>query len=335
MSMRVVLVRLSALGDIVHTWPLAEALKRHGIANHLAWLVESPLLALVDGHPAVDLAIPVRTRAWRRHPFVEQTRSEVRSTLRALRQETPEVCLDPQGVAKSALLTRLTGATRRIGFARPYRREFFAGLAYTECVSVPDRARHVVDWNLAFAAALGAPSPGSVSFPDGRWLLGGSPPERRSETAILLPGAGHPAKILAVDELVGIANGLRGQGLEVVVAWGPGERERAQSIARQGRASLSPPTSIPQLARLLAEATVVIGADTGPVHLAASLGTPTVGVHLVTDPVRNGPCGRFVAVVNGAAPGDGHRAAARTAMRRRPSAEEIVARAISLLDTGV
>lgn len=333
--MRVVLVRLSALGDIVHTWPLAEALKRHGLAQRLAWLVEAPLLPLVDGHPAVDLAIPVRTRAWRRHPFTGATLSEVRHALRTLRSQEPEVCLDPQGVAKSALLTRLTGATRRIGLARPYRRELLAGIAYTERVRVPERARHVVDWNLAFASALGAPAPDSPVCPDGRWLLGDSPPERQRDMAVLLPGAGHPAKVLALDELAEVASRLTGRGMEVVVAWGPGERERAETIARLGGGHPAPPTSIPQLARLLAEAAIVIGADTGPVHLAASLGTPTVGVHLVTDPVRNAPYGPAVAVVDGAVPGDGRRAAARTAMRHRPPPEEIVARAIALWEAGV
>ncbi len=335
MGMRVVLVRLSALGDIVHTWPLAESLKHHGIAHHLTWLVEAPLIPLVEGHPAVDAAIPVHTRSWRRRPFAEATRSELRNVLRALGPEKPEVCLDPQGVAKSALLTRLTGATRRIGLARPYRRELLAGLAYTECVPVPDHARHVVDWNLAFAAALGASSPDSPARPDGRWLLGENPPQRRPETAVLLPGAGHPAKILSIEELTDVARRLGERGLEVVVAWGPGERERAETIARLSGGRPAPPTSIPELARLLAKAAIVIGADTGPVHLAASLGTPTVGVHLVTDPVRNAPCGPAVAVVNGAVPGDGRRAAARTAMRRRPPPEEIVDRAIALLEAGV
>ena len=97
--------------------------------------------------------------------------------------------LDPQGVAKSALITRLSRAPRRLGVARPHRRELPAGLAYTGTISIPEHARHVVAWNLAFARALGGTVPEAPAAPDGRWLLGPEPAPRDARLAVLLPGA--------------------------------------------------------------------------------------------------------------------------------------------------
>ncbi len=76
--MRIVLVRLSALGDIVHTWPLAQALRDADSTHHVTWVVEEPFLPLIDGHPAVDATIAVATRRWRRHPFDARTRAQIR-----------------------------------------------------------------------------------------------------------------------------------------------------------------------------------------------------------------------------------------------------------------
>ena len=327
----VALVRLSALGDVVHTWPLAVALKEQEPRRRLLWVVEEPLLPLVASHPAVDRALAVRTRRWRRKPFSPRTLAALRAVARALREEGVETCIDPQGVAKSALVTRLSGAPRRLGIARPHRRELLAGMAYTGTVAIPEGARHVVAWNLAFAAALGAAVPDPPPAPDGRWLLGPDPPPRDDRLAVLLPGAGHPAKVLDEETLAEVARTLAGHGLRVLVAWGPGERERAEGVARGGHAELAPPTSLPELARLLGRAALVVGGDTGPVHLAASLGTPTVGVHLVTDPVRNRPLGPSVAVISAAAPGRGRRASARTRPLRRPGPVEIAEAALGLL----
>jgi len=332
MSARIVLVRLSALGDIVHTWPLAAALKAHGIAGHLTWVVEASLASLVEGHPAVDATVTVTTRAWRRRPLSRTTLGDLRAVRRALEATRPDLVLDPQGVAKSALVTRLAPAPRRIGIARPYRREWLAGAAYTETIPVPPEAAHVVGWNLAFVTALGGPRFPEPVAPDGRWLLEPDPPARDGTLAVLLPGAGQPGKILPEKTLAEVGRRLMSRGLRPVVAWGPGERERAARIAASCGGEVAPPTTISELARLLARAAVAIGADTGPVHLAASLGTPTVGVHLTTDAVRNAPLGPRVRIVSGARPGTGRRASAKTGAWRLPGAAEIAGAAIALFE---
>jgi len=334
---RVMLVRLSALGDIVHTWPLVVAIKQARPDVHLTWVVEEPLRWLVDEHPAVDTVIPVSTRRWRHTPLSAVTRAETSAFKARCLELEPELCLDPQGVVKSALVTWLSSAERRIGLARPWRREWLPGLAYTATLRRDDS--HVVLTNLEMVRALGATPPSACPHPDGSWLLGGCreiPIDQtwRAAFGVLLPGTGRAFKTLAVDELAEVGRLLESHGLDVVVAWGPGEEQRAREVvqALDGSAHLAPPTDLRQLARLLGEASVVIGGDTGPVHLAASFGTPTVAVFITTSPERNGPLGRRAAVVPEPSQAPLQpTGSARTGRRWRVSVGEIAAAVRSVL----
>lgn len=144
--------------------------------------------------------------------------------------------------------------------------------------------------------------------------------------AVLLPGAGHPSKVLPVEVLADVGRSLGDRGLDVVAAWGPGERERADAIASAGgeAVAIAPPTDLTQLAGLLGRATVVIGGDTGPTHLAASLHVPTLGVFLATDWRRNGPLGVRTDVVSTASlPGTVRPDRASTALGRPPTASDV------------
>lgn len=336
--MRCVIVRLSALGDIIHTWPLAELLRAGCRDLHLTWVVEAGFRPVVEGHPAVDAVLEVRTRSWRRRPWRSRVRQEVSAFRAALRELSPDIALDPQGLVKSALVTRWSRAPRRIGFAGPWRRELLAGLAYTETVTGAARSLHVVATNLELARRVGITPPESVPAPSGRWLLDGvsaSPLTgwQLSGYAVILPGAGEPSKILPVRTLAELAAGIVAHGLAVVVAWGPGEESRAREVAAAaGRGvEVAPPTDLRQLAWLLARSSLVIGADTGPVHLAASLGVPTVGCYLATDWRRNGPLGDRVAVVSGAATSADPTRRARARGVRELSVDEVLGAALRLL----
>jgi len=338
--MRVILVRLSALGDVIHTWPLATALAAGLPDLHLTWVVEEPLLPLVEGHPAVDAVIPVGTRRWRRGPFSARTRAEVAVVRSRLRELSADVCVDAQGLLKSALVTRWTAAPDRVGFARPWRREVLAGWAYTRTVAGSRDDPHVVASNLALLRAFGLEPPRPAPDPDGRWLLGGASPAAPDATSpygVLLPGAGRADKVLPVSVLARAASHLAARGIVPVVGWGPGERERADEVVRVAAqpTRLAPPTDIRQLAGLLAAAAVVVGADTGPVHLAASLGAPTVAVHLATSPERNGPRGARVAVVSAVAPRrDGPSGAARARSAGPVELQRVLEAIDALLDPG-
>lgn len=324
--MRIVLTRLSSLGDIVHTWPLADALRLLPERLELAWVVEEPFRPLVERHPAVGRTVPVATQRWRRHPLARETWRQIREARRALVEFSADVALDPQGLYKSAGWARIAGAPLRIGLGRSLRREPLAGLLYSRTVTPPPAVRHVVDFNLALLESLGA-SPPWGALPDGRFLLVGAapPPEVERGTVALLPATGGRGKAWSPGCFAGLARELAKGGVPVVVVWGPGEAELARAIAQEagGGVRLAPRTGIVELAALLAACRAVVGGDTGPIHLAASLGVPTVAIFLASDAERNGPRGRAVTVVQGAETG-GPRSHARRRQRRAVSVSEVL-----------
>ena len=337
--MRVVLVRLSALGDIVHTWPLATALRDADPKLHLTWVVEKAFLPLVEGNPAVDAVVTVNTKSWRRNPLSARVRAEIKVLKGRFLELGPDLALDPQGVLKSALITRWSKARRRVGLARRWRRELLAGLAYTEVIpGAPGRA-HVRDTNVEFVRAVGS-TPPAPAPPDGSWLLQrvrGRVPrgEWSSPFAVILPGAGGAHKVIAAETLAQLSRGLVQSGLDVVVAWGPGEEARARQVVSGAGTGvwLAPPTDLEELAALLGEAALVVGGDTGPVHLAASFSVPTLGLFIASDWRRNGPLGRRTAVISGAEDlPPGPSGTARTRPCRELSADEILESARRLLE---
>jgi lipopolysaccharide heptosyltransferase I len=335
--MRIVLVRLSALGDIVHTWPLAEAIRAARPDAHLTWVVEAPFAPLVDGHPAVDAVLTTATRRWRKRPFAASTGAEIGSLKSRFHELAPDLAIDAQGTFKSAAVTHWTGAPRRVGLARPWRRELIAGIVLNETIDGSSASPHVVATNLELVRAVGGSPPGGSVAPDGRWLLERVPAAHvlpwAFPFAVLLPGAGQADKILSPVVLAETADHLVRRGLTAVVAWGPGERKRAEEVLSHAGDGvvLAPETDLLELAGLLAAANMVVGGDTGPVHLAAALGVPTLAVFLTTDPDRNGLLGPRVGVVSGAAAGRGPGGSATTGHARDVPAVEIRAAVDDLL----
>jgi heptosyltransferase-1 len=328
---RVLLTRLSALGDIVHTWPLAEALTRGEHPVELAWAVEEPFLPLVARHPCVALAIPVATRRWRRRPLSAETRRAFEEARRSARSFSPDLALDPQGLLKSAAWGVLSGARDRIGLARAFRRETLAGVCYTRTVTPPPETRHVIDINLSLAGALGLASTAGAT-PDGRFLLRAQDRAPGPQAVVLLPATGGRGKAWPVGSYAALARELATRGSHVCVAWGPGERPLAEAVVggAGGGASLTPPTTLLELASLLAGSAAVVGGDTGPVHLAAALGVATTAVFVATDPERNGPRGRRVRIVSSARSGEHARRARSGALREIP-VDEVLDAVMELL----
>ena len=277
---RLLVVRLSAMGDVVHTIPAAVALREGLPGVAVRWVVESPYRELVEVVAGVE-AIPVRVRAWSRSPLI--SRSAIREAIRSIRGAA--VSVDFQGLIKSALLARLSGAPVRYGFDKAAIREAPALLFSNRRVAV-DGSAHVVDQNLQLARAAG----GSSAAISPRWDAFPADPGGKLEgfrgRVILLPGAGRSEKLWPVERFRELARRL---GRPVAVAWGPGERELADATG----APVAPETNLRELAFLLANASLVIGGDTGPLHLAAALGTPLIGLYGPTDPRRNGPYGQL------------------------------------------
>lgn len=269
---RLLVLRLSALGDVIHTIPAVTGLRD----AHVQWVVEAPYAELVELVTGVE-TIPVRMKPWGRSPI--RSRGAMRDALRKMRGA--DVSIDFQGLMKSAALGWMAGAKTRIGFDRNAIREKPALLFTNRKVQV-DTTKHVIEQNLQLAGvAAGTP----------RWDTFPEPMDVRPGRVVLLPGAGKPNKVWAVERFRELARQL---GDDALVLWGPGEAERAQAIG----ARLAPPTNLRQLAWLLQKAELVIGGDTGPLHLAAALGTKVIGLYGPTDPRRNGPYGQLHRVVN-------------------------------------
>jgi lipopolysaccharide heptosyltransferase I len=311
----VALVKLSSLGDVVHTLPLAHAIKCRFPGADVTWIVERREEAILRGNPDIDHVVPVDTRLWRRDfrrpGGARAVFLKVRGLTRRLAAGRFDVALDVQGNLKSGVITALTRAALRVGFALRNCREPGNALFTNRRVALPPGPIHVVEENLAVLAALGIDrtEAGPPTFP-----LAADPTAEaviarvlekegvKPETRLLAlnPGAGGPAKRWAVPayQKLGEALGAR-LGARPVLCWGPGEDGLVRSIAAGMReVPLIPPaTSIPEMVALLRRATLVVGGDTGPIHLAAALGVPTVGLYGPTDARRNGPYGPQVATV--------------------------------------
>lgn len=301
--MKILLVRLSSFGDVVFTLPLAKALR--GAGDRLAWAVEGPLAELVAGAPYVDEVLVATTRAWRRRPFARGTRAELRSFLSDLRAFGPDVAVDAQGLLKSAWVTLASRAARRVGFGPRSVTERVNLLATRERVE-PLAGTHVVDRGLALAAHILGPS-GFPRTPDVGHLVARPAPavdewlsaRHARPFAILQPFSSRPTKEWDAGAAAAFCRALADRGIDPVLRWGPGERERAEGIASRSRgaAALAPPSPPAASARLASRAALFVGADTGPTHLAAAAGTPTVALFGPTDPARFGPVGPRVRIL--------------------------------------
>jgi len=287
----IVVVKLSAIGDVLHGVPAAVAIKRALPDTRIGWAVEGRAADVLAGHSAIDHVFRL-PRGWLKSP---RAVLELRRQLRAFR---PDVTLDLQGLFKSGVAAWLSGAAVRIGPAGPDAREG-SWLAATH--RVPLRATHVVDRACELLAPLGlaAPAPefAMPHWPVSRlrmqqWLAVQRLPQR---PVILNPGAGWRSKLWPLDRFAATARGIRrihGQPA-IVVRGGDAEREAAERIAADapGAAIMAPATTLQDLGELCRLAGLFISSDTGPLHLAAAIGTPCVGLFGPVPAARNGPYG--------------------------------------------
>lgn len=284
----ILIVRLGALGDIVHALPVAAALRERFPVARIDWAVDERHQDVLSLAPVVDRRIVLRSRslpAWRRAADLR----------RALAGGAYDVAVDAQGLLKSAVVARLSGASRVLGFAAPHLREPPARFLYTETCD-PGDAAHVTGKNLALAGRLGARTavrrfPIEVPASAALDALRRFPRVAEGRFAVINPGAAWPNKRWAPGRLARVAEWLRdARRLPSVVTWGPGDEALAAAVAggSNGAAVLAPPTRVPDLAAILRAAAVVVSGDTGPLHLAAAVGTPVVGLYGPTDARRNG-----------------------------------------------
>jgi heptosyltransferase-1 len=280
--MRVLIVRLSAMGDIIHSLPLAENARRAGV--EVGWLVESAYAGLLEGNPSVARVFSAPTKRWRRQPFQAESVRGIRALARNLREFAPDVAVDAQGLWKSALLAGLVKAPI-VGFAGRDRRESSSSALIDRPVRITKEAVHVVDQNLLLLGPLGIPV--VTRAPDARYLLAQPRPEaeaflkdRRIRFAIYHPGSARAKKTWGEEQFAELARRLREErGLSSVISWGPGDESRAERLASLLPDSAAlPPLDLPGLAHVIERCTIFIAGDTGPVHMADALGKPALAL---------------------------------------------------------
>jgi heptosyltransferase I len=289
---RILIVKLSSFGDVLHALPTLESLRDLYPQARLTWLVEEAFAPLLQGHPALD-EVWVAPRLRPAQLFSGAHRALLGGLRRRLRSQTFDLVIDLQGLLKSALWVALARSPRKVGYDRT--REW-SYRVLTERVPPYDREAHAVARYFNLAHHLGAPAAPP------RFRLGLTPttdlghlvsPDR--PLAVLHPGARWPTKLWPAPSWARLGDWLcRDRGFQVAVTGSPADRDLAAQITGQMREkalNLAGRTSLAELAGLLTKARLAVTADTGPMHLAAALGTPVVAVFGPTAPWRTGPFG--------------------------------------------
>ena len=294
------IVRLGAMGDILHALPAVTALRQVHPEWFIGWAVEPQWRGLLcaEDHPPlvrnpqmplVDAIHIVPAKQWARSPLSPATLRDIRRVRRELREARYDICVDLQGAVRSAVIARWAHASRLIGEDRP--REHAARWLFSE--RVPTHGVHVIEQAIEVANAVARESL-PVTLP---WLpespsAAGKAARVPTPFILISPGAGWGAKRWPVDRYAAVARTLHHAGYSVIVNAGPAEESIAQDLVDQsGATATAIQPTLPELIALTRLASLVIAGDTGPLHLASAFGRPVVGIFGPTDPARNGPFG--------------------------------------------
>jgi heptosyltransferase-1 len=343
------IVRLGAMGDIIHTLPAVAALRNALPDARIGWVVEERWAELLcarnfprsgrcsPARPLVDFVHAVDTKAWRKSLLSKATQRQISAALHEVRDLKYEIAVDFQGALKSAAIARCAGAGIIVGPERP--RETPARVFYNRRVTTAKV--HVVEQYQSLAEAVAGKSlpVSAVEFPHDdqaeaditKKLAGlGEKP-----FALITPGAGWGAKQWPPERYGAVANALAAEGLTPLINSAPGEEALAQAVqaASNGKAHLIS-CSIAELIALTRRALLFIGGDTGPLHLAAVLQIPVVAIFGPTDPARNGPYGtNSIVLRNPASQTSLSHTSAPDPGLRQITVDEVISAARRLLET--
>ena len=295
------IIKLSSLGDVVHALPFLRNLRANHPDAYIAWVVEERYRELLDGNPDLDEVIPVRLKLWRKR-WNGETLREVSATRRLLKERRFNWTFDLQGLLKTGIIARITGAPNRAGFHRNNCREKLNVWLNNRQSPYVAPNGHVVDLCLSQLSVLGD-SATQYEFP----LIVPAEAERVAEIfikensdltarpiAAINPGAGFPTKLWDLKRFAQLADRMTEElGFSILLTWGPGEEGMVKQIAdaMRQRPWTAPPTTIAESVALYKRLALFVGCDSGPLHLCAALGIPTVSVWGPTNPVRNGAYG--------------------------------------------
>jgi len=292
---RILLIKPSAIGDVVHALPILNLLRKRWPGAHISWLVTPGCAGLLEGHPQLDEVILFERHRYARLWRDPESLMELLGLTRELRHRKFDLVVDLQGLFRSGWLTYQTRAPIRIGFSNA--REF-AWLGYNHKVPVETMEQHAIERYLAVTDLLGCG--GDVEF-----VFATSDEDRAfamnltrdiERYALLFPGTNWPTKRWPVAHFAALVEPLAKQfGLRTIVGGSPGEAQLASQI--RGAVNLAGRTNLRQLTALIERADLVISNDSGPMHIAAALGKPLVALFGPTNPIRTGPYKREDSVV--------------------------------------
>jgi lipopolysaccharide heptosyltransferase I len=303
--LKILIVKTSAIGDVIHTLPALHCLRRHYPDARITWLVEEAAADVVVGHPALDRVLVSGRKGWLREWRAGERRAAWRKAwrfLRELRDSRYDLLIDFQGLLKSGIWVGLARSTRKVGFGRGMEHAEMSYLFLNERVPAVSMEMHAVDRELHLLRAIG------VDCPEVRFDLPLTAADHEAAAKLLEAhgvAAGHPfvainpmttwpTKHWQPGKFAAVADRLAEEGRTVVFTGGPGDRAAVAAIGtmmRQKAVNLAGATSLKTLAALYARAQVVVSTDTGPMHVAAATGTPVVALFGPTAPWRTGPHG--------------------------------------------
>jgi lipopolysaccharide heptosyltransferase I len=295
--MRILIVKLSSIGDIVHTLPAVAAIRREFPDAEISWVVEARSAEIVRGNPLVDNVIEIDTRSTRGGKVIDEILPDMSKQARELRRHKYDIAIDFQGLLKSAVIAKVSGAKRAFGFSRAGLREPASRFLLTGTVKTPKNI-HVIRKNLHLAAgALGFEyDDTTLEFPIATTAEHVAEANAIIEKtgkcfAVLNPGGGWVTKLWHAEKFGQLADRIwQETGMISVVATGPNETELAEKVAASsmtGKLVLTEP-GLKGIYELAKRAAVYIGGDTGPTHIAVAAGAPVVGLFGPTEWWRNG-----------------------------------------------
>ena len=280
--MRLLIVKTSSMGDVVHAMPVVNDIHRHHPDTDIDWLVEAPFAAIPQMHPGVRHVLPMAWRKWRKDFFSRQTWRAMRELRAQLKYGGYDGVLDLQGLLKSALWARQAGAPV-LGYDRDSIREPLAARLYKHTAAVSrqlqavDRCRLLAAAHLGYTVPAGPPDFG-LRAPAATWMP-------RSAYAVLIPNASRSEKLWPERHWVSVGRRLRDLGMTPLVLWGrESEQSQSESIAAGCEGDVPPFLRVGEMAAVLAGAQQVVGLDTGFTHMAAALGRPTLGIYCDHEP---------------------------------------------------
>jgi heptosyltransferase I len=299
--MKILILRVGAMGDVLHALPAVAALRRARPEWKMDWVVDprwAPLLVNGEGEGSIVRRVHLaETKLWSKAPASPATMRSILDLRSALRRESYDLAVDMQGTLRSAVIGRMSRSTRLVGYSDP--REALAATFYK--TKLERRGRHVIEQGAALLGeACGvALEPGGVELPHEAWadhwaeeVVG----DRR--VCLLAASAGWAAKCWAVQNYGALAVELKAMGMDVVVnAPRKDDALAAAVVEASGGAARVVVCNVTGLIALLRRTALLVGGDSGPMHLAAALGIPVVALFGPTDPERNGPWGPGAKIV--------------------------------------